>query len=56
VDITTAQGSERLNVSRRAFMNALESGKQTFSKTNEDDINIVNIAECRAAGIKPVHR
>jgi hypothetical protein len=55
-DITTAQGNDRLVVSRKAFMSALESGKQTFSKTNEDDISIVDIAECRAAGIKPVHR
>jgi predicted DNA-binding protein (UPF0251 family) len=55
-DITSFQGNERLSVSRRAFMNALDSGRQTFSGTNVNNRNIVDIAKCRTAGIKPVHR
>ena len=55
-DITVVEGKERLNKSRASFMAALDAGKDNLAKTDEDNITIVDIAQCRAAGIKPVHR
>jgi hypothetical protein len=55
-DITTAQGRERLAISRSSFIAALDAGERTLSGTGGDGVTIIDIAQCRAAGIKPVHR
>jgi hypothetical protein len=55
-DITALGEKERLDVSHSSFIAALAAGEKTFSETNRDDITIVDIAQCRAAGIRPVHR
>jgi hypothetical protein len=55
-DITRFSGNERLNASRKAFDAALRAGQQNITDTDDAGISIIDIAECRAAGIRPVRR
>jgi hypothetical protein len=55
-DITKYGKKQGAEVSFDLFADALEAGSATIEETGESDIIIIDIAQCRASGIKPVRR
>ncbi|MDR0505205.1 MAG: hypothetical protein LBH32_00065, partial [Dysgonamonadaceae bacterium] len=55
-DITKYGKKRGVEVSLDLFFDALKSGNETVANTDKDDFIIIDIAQCRKAGIRPVRR